>query len=380
MEKKSKYEGLEATVGMAVMDTVPCIFFAVAAVCLCYAVKQPLFVIGQILCTLAGFGKAIWKFIKAIAKKNAEWLASQFKFTMSAGFVICMLSLVIGQKNLPFKVIGKNLFSFPVVIFVVLGLILMAAMIVLGAKMDPSNAAANWTEQTVNLLAQFSFMLAAVIIAYASTHYDAAHPYFPEFENGVMEKEIKDGLFFDGPGTEDALVFYPGGLVDYEAYAPLLREIAKNGVDCFLVEMPYYLAVFGMNKADKIIGSKDYSYKNWYVGGHSLGGAMAASYAGKNSDKVSGVLLCAAYSTVKLDDGMTVVSVYGTEDKVLNAKKYEQYKGNLPKGATEEVLEGGNHGQFGDYGHQKGDGAATMTGKEQMRLTAEYFVSKVVGH
>ncbi len=377
-EKKSRYEGLEATVGMAVMDTIPCVFFAVAAVALCLAVKQPLFIIGQILCTLAGFGKAIWKFIKAIKKENHEWLASQFKFTMSTGFLLCVLSLIIGHKALPFSLIAKNLFSFPVVIFVVLGMLMMTAMIVLGAKMDPSNARANWIEQTVNLIAQLTFMLAAIIIVYASTHYDAVHPYFPEAENGVVEKEVKGGLFFDGPGTKEALVFYPGGLVDYEAYVPLMREIAAGGVDCFLVEMPYYLAVFGINKADKYVNSKEYSYENWYVGGHSLGGAMAASYAGKHKDQVVGLLLCAAYSTAKLPDSMTVVSVYGSEDKVLQLDKYEKYHENLPGSLVEKVLKGGNHGQFGDYGDQKGDGQATISSKEQVSETSKAFLDAVL--
>ncbi len=376
VNKKSRYDGLEATVGMAVMDTIPCIFFAVAAVCLSMAVKQPLFIIGQIICALGGFGKAIWKFIKAVKKKNIHWVAAQMKYSMSAGFLMSLLSLLFGLKTLPFSVIVKNLFSFPVIIFVITGMVLMTAMIVLGARMDPGNAKANWCEQTINLIAQLSFMFAAIIIFYASTHYHALHPYFPEAENGVIEKNVKGTLFFDGPGTKEALVFYPGGLVDYEAYVPLMREIAKNGVDCFLVEMPYYLAVFDMNKADKIIDNKDFQYDSWYVGGHSLGGAMAASYAGKHSDKVAGVLLCAAYSTVKLPENMKVVSVYGSCDRVMKKDSYDKYKNNLPAGYVELLLEGGNHGQFGDYGHQKGDGQATMSAEEQIRRTAEAFLGK----
>ncbi len=371
VNKKSKYEGLEATVGMAVMDTIPCIFFSVAAVCLSLAVKQPLFIIGQIICALGGFGKAVWKFIKAINKKNIHWVAAQMKYSMSLGFLLCIISLLLGLKTLPFSLIVKNLFSFPVFIFVILGIALMAVMMVLGARMDPANKKANWCEQTVNLIAQLSFMLAAVIIFYASTHYHALHKYFPEAENGIIEKNVNGVLFFDGPGTDDALVFYPGGLVDYEAYVPLMREIAKGGIDCFLVEMPYHLAVFGMNKADVIVSNTDFSYDHWYVGGHSLGGAMAASYAGKHSEKVAGVLLCAAYSTVKLPDSMKVVSVYGSCDQVLKKDSYEKYKNNLPAGSKEILLEGGNHGQFGDYGHQKGDGAATMSGEEQIKKTAE---------
>ena len=78
------------------------------------------------------------------------------------------------------------------------------------------------------------------------------------------------------------LIFYPGAKVEYTAYAPLLHEFARNGYVCMVIHMPYNLAILDKNAADKYIDSLKDKYttvKNWYVGGHSLGGAMAASYA-----------------------------------------------------------------------------------------------------
>ena len=192
----------------------------------------------------------------------------------------------------------------------------------------------------------------------------------------VDVSKTKTGYFFDGPGTEDALVFYPGGKVEHVAYAPLMHMLAEKGVDCFLVKMPFRLAVFGVNKADKILLA--YDYENWYIGGHSLGGAMASAYAYENSHKIKGVVLLGAYSTKDIGNrGLEVLSIYGSNDKVLNMSKYEKNIFNLPKDFTEICIEGGNHALFGDYGKQKGDGTATITDNEQWIATVKAIMEFV---
>ena len=71
--------------------------------------------------------------------------------------------------------------------------------------------------------------------------------------------------------------------------------------------MPFNLAVLNSNAADKVM-SKFNNIENWYIGGHSLGGAMAASYAAKHQDNLKGVVLLAAYPTKELD--IPVLSIY----------------------------------------------------------------------
>lgn len=93
----------------------------------------------------------------------------------------------------------------------------------------------------------------------------------------VKVKQTGFGYFFDGPGKNTALIFYPGAKVEDLTYAKLMKKIAQKGVDCFLVHMPCNLAVLNPNKADKV--QKEYSYGHWYMAGHSLGGAMASNYA-----------------------------------------------------------------------------------------------------
>lgn len=192
--------------------------------------------------------------------------------------------------------------------------------------------------------------------------------------SGVDVVRIKTGWLFDGPGEDAALVFYPGAKVAEEAYAPLLHRLAEEGVDCFLVKMPGRLAIFGQNRAESVM--KEYSYNEWYLAGHSLGGAMAAGYASKHIDRFAGLILLAAYPTGSLEkDEFKVLSVYGSEDLVLNREKLEDGKKYMPKNCTELCIEGGNHAQFGSYGKQKGDGEAALSPQEQQAGTVEAILS-----
>lgn len=188
----------------------------------------------------------------------------------------------------------------------------------------------------------------------------------------VSVSEIDDGYLFDGPGTENAFIFYPGAKVDEKAYAELMMRLADEGTDCFLISMPLHMAILGKRKADNVIEAySGNGYKHWYIGGHSLGGAVAAIYAAENSDKLDGVVMLAAYSTKKLDQNLKAMTMIATNDHVINTQDYEENKKNLPPDATEVVIQGGNHSQFGDYGDQRGDGEATITRDDQIKQVCE---------
>lgn len=192
----------------------------------------------------------------------------------------------------------------------------------------------------------------------------------------VTVSEIEDGLFLDGMGADTAIIFYPGAKVEYTAYLPLFIELTEEGIDCFLVEMPCNLAILGMNKAAGIMAS--YEYENWYLAGHSLGGAMAANYAALNYQALDGLVLLAAYPTKDLNvSAFEVLSVYGSEDTVLNMEKLEEGREYMPEAYTEVCIEGGNHAQFGAYGEQEGDGTATITGEQQLEQTLEAILAMI---
>ena len=190
-------------------------------------------------------------------------------------------------------------------------------------------------------------------------------------DGNIVEMEENDyGLYMDGPGDESALIFYPGAKVEYTAYVPLLYQLAEQGLDVFLIKMPCNLAFLGQNRAEDVM--RMYEYEKWYLGGHSLGGAMAAFYAAKHPDDLDGMILLAAYSTKDLHgDDFSVISIYGSEDGVLNMDKIEESRAYMPTNYKEICIEGGNHAQFGNYGVQKGDGVASISREEQQEQTVE---------
>ncbi len=171
--------------------------------------------------------------------------------------------------------------------------------------------------------------------------------------------------------TIAGLIFYPGGQVAPEAYAPLMDALAKDGLLCVLLRMPLNLAVLSPNRAEGV--RQDFpEVTRWYMGGHSLGGAMAASYISKHAGDFQGLILLAAYSTEDLSaSGLDILSIYGSEDGVMNRESYAKYAPNLPKNATELVIPGGCHAYFGAYGPQKGDGSPTITPAQQREQTVQ---------
>ena len=235
-------------------------------------------------------------------------------------------------------------------------------------------------KKKIALAAILVLLLAAGCFWYINDYYKSdvvMQQYFQD--DSIVEMEETDyGLYMDGPRDESALIFYPGAKVEYTAYVPLLCQLAEKGVDVCLIKMPCNLAFLGQNKAEDVM--KKYEYEKWYLGGHSLGGAMAAYYAANHLDDLEGLILLAAYSTKDLqEDDFSVISLYGSEDGVLNMDKIEDGRAYMPENYTEICIEGGNHAQFGNYGMQKGDGTAFISRQEQQDQTIEAVYRMIMG-
>ena len=238
-------------------------------------------------------------------------------------------------------------------------------------------------KRTKIILAACLALLLAIGIgsyAYISDYYhadEAAAAAMAVQSDGVQVEQDGKVTWFIPDQPTAGFIFYPGGKVECTAYAPLLRACAERGVLCALVEMPGNLAVLSPNAADGLQDTH-LEVERWYIGGHSLGGAMAASYAASHSDALDGLILLAAYSTKDLSEtSLNVLSIYGSEDGVLNRETYEKDRGNLPADCTEVILDGGCHAQFGSYGAQDGDGTPTISNEEQIRQTAELIAAFV---
>jgi hypothetical protein len=157
---------------------------------------------------------------------------------------------------------------------------------------------------------------------------------------------------------EVGVILYPGGLVEAEAYAVLAERLAEAGQVLVVVKrMPLNLAILNTDGADEVIAAFP-EVEQWVVGGHSLGGSAAAIFADENP-RVAGLLLWASYppdNNDLSDDPLRVVSLYGSEDGVLNRDALDASRVRLPANTLFTELEGVNHAFFGDYGAQQGDG------------------------
>ena len=217
-------------------------------------------------------------------------------------------------------------------------------------------------------------IIAGVCACYVGDYYRADQNAIETFVpmNTVSTERLNDNtLVFKPENATKGFIFYPGGKVEYTAYQPLMAACAQQGIMCILIEMPLNLAVFDINAADGL--QEQYpEIEKWYIGGHSLGGSMAASYLADHLDAYDGLILLGSYSTADLSEtDLDVLSVYGSEDKIMNRAKYDENKSNLPCNLTEVVIEGGCHAYFGMYGAQEGDGLSTISNEEQILLTAD---------
>ncbi len=161
------------------------------------------------------------------------------------------------------------------------------------------------------------------------------------------------------------LVFYPGGKVEAIAYLPLLFQLSEQGITCVLTEMPFNLAVFDTKAADKVYQAYP-EIDQWFLAGHSLGGAMASSYVEKNADKLEGLILLGAYPINDAD--ISTLAIYGTEDVQLDLTKLESTANQLE-------IWGGNHAYFGNYGEQEGDGIASISREEQQSIAVKTIIA-----
>ena len=166
-------------------------------------------------------------------------------------------------------------------------------------------------------------------------------------------------------------IIYPGGRVDFRSYAPAAHAIAAEGYLVIIPLMPLNFAVFGVGTASDVINS----FPNvicWVIGGHSLGGTMAAQFAFENSSKIRGLVLWAAYPASGTDlskRDLLVTTVHGSNDGLVRTGQIVDSMKQLPPSTIRVEIAGGNHAQFGWYGDQAGDNAATITREAQQNLT-----------
>ncbi len=231
----------------------------------------------------------------------------------------------------------------------------------------------------LKVLIVIAIIVPIAFFAYTSDYYQMS----PEVTNYLLDEDVKisyigDTMIFEGDSSEYGLIFYPGAKVDYKAYVPLMNKLAKKGILCVLVKMPGNIALLDVDAADGYIEQFP-SVEHWYMGGHSLGGASATKYVAKHVKEYEGLILLGSYPMVDLkDSGLNIIMIHGEHDSVMNMEHFEGSKQYLPTDYYDYVIGGGIHSYFGMYGIQEGDGEPTISNEQQMDITADYIVGRLL--
>lgn len=215
----------------------------------------------------------------------------------------------------------------------------------------------------------------ALIIGMATYLHSASYAPSPAAITATKNAQVsKDATVFKSKHSRLTVIFYPGAMVEPNSYSIWARDVAKAEYTVKIAHFPLNMAFFKLNAADSLVQTKD----KYVIGGHSLGGAMAARYAHKcKNKKLKGVFFLASYADEKgrLDNKpYSTLSITATHDGVLNWNNYKKYKKYLPKDTSYVSIKGGNHGGFGSYGNQKGDKKATISNYKQQQIIAKQII------
>lgn len=240
-------------------------------------------------------------------------------------------------------------------------------------------------------IAKFGFLglIIIIVVAFSGFTFWAYTPPEPldealnalESSDSVEVTETSGYYSFEPKSSEPitGFIFYPGGRVDPRSYAPSAYGLAEQGYFMLIMKMPFNLAVFSID-AGKPIPGEFPQVQKWAIGGHSLGGAMAAQCVSQNVDLFDGLIFWASYPAANLSESdISVLSIYGTLDGLSTVEKIDNSRQNLPLSTVWVKIEGGNHANFGYYGDQAGDNQATITREQQQQLIISSTASFLSG-
>jgi pimeloyl-ACP methyl ester carboxylesterase len=238
------------------------------------------------------------------------------------------------------------------------------------------------------LLALFVFLLAGFALwASLGGQPEAAALQALGTTEAVLFENFNGWLVYTPRGQSPAagLILYPGGRVDHRAYAPLAQDLAAEGFRVVVVPMPLDFAFLAPNRATDVLSAFP-DTSPWAIGGHSLGGAMAAEFAAGHPHGIRGLILWASYPASGTDlsgADLAVLSIFASQDGLATPGEIADSRPRLPENAIFVEIPGGNHAQFGYYGPQSGDGQAQIPREDQiaaiLSATASFLQTLVDG-
>ncbi|TDT81872.1 alpha/beta hydrolase family protein [Arthrobacter sp. AG258] len=197
----------------------------------------------------------------------------------------------------------------------------------------------------------------------------------PTSDLAVTESATAITMSPEGRTATKGLVFYPGARVDAKAYQDILAPAVGAGYRVVILKEPLGLSLLDGSQARSAMADNP-DIRTWAVGGHSLGGVSASSFALANTD-VSGLVLYASYPIESLRGrtGLSVLSVSGSQDGLSTPAKIQASRDLLPVDTEFAAVQGGVHAFFGDYGAQPGDGEPGISRQAAQQQIAAATVS-----
>lgn len=178
---------------------------------------------------------------------------------------------------------------------------------------------------------------------------------------------------FQGKKGQKTVILYPGALVESASYAYLAQQLQAAGYNVYLIQAPLNLPILDSQAALHLIQEQKIPSQDVILIGHSLGGVVAASNAQtllKDGKNLAGLVFLASYPAGNTDlsqANFPVLSITADQDKVMKRDNYTKSKKQLPADTRHTIIKGGNHSGFGLYGHQKGDGPASLSNLDQQK-------------
>ncbi len=218
-------------------------------------------------------------------------------------------------------------------------------------------------------LAYVVCMIISISIMYVSDYYKGDSVAYEIYEQN------NDSLEFVGNNNEIGFIIYTGGKVEEKAYVRLAKLLNDSGYNSIVVDFPLNIGFLGINKADDII-EKYSDVESWIIIGHSLGGTVGSIYSLEKNDKVDGLVFLASYPVEDLTDvNIETLSIYGSNDGILNKERNELAKDSFTDEHVEVIIEGGNHAGFANYGEQAGDGENLIGYEQQQEIAVDNIIN-----
>lgn len=261
---------------------------------------------------------------------------------------------------------------------VLLGLTTIGAVVALLLALRPRRRHGAW--RTVGRIALIVLAAGWIALIAWLRPYPAIEPALTAMHSTstVTVTETSTEIVLAPTGTPDstAVFFQPGALVDARAYAAVLRPQAEQGTVVVIAKQPLGIAFLSLNAFDAARAQFP-EVKGWVLGGHSLGGTVAAmqAEAGQHDahSPAVGLFLYASYPSTDMSTTLRipVASISGSRDGLATPAKIDASRANLPADSQFTVIEGADHAQFGAYGPQTGDNPATISADDARTQIAD---------